>query len=79
MAGFLYHWWVNCWTKHQEELDIATFDGDTEIVIRADFAAQYQMKASHNICCDNPTTANQLVVLVLHSPVASGLRATRRA
>ena len=52
---------------HQEQLDTVTFP-NTEIRIKADYAATAELKAKWMKTCEHPTTANQLVVLVLHSP-----------
>ena len=45
-----------------------TFDGKTEIIAQGDFAATTEMKAKHVATCEYPTTCQQCVVLVLHSP-----------
>ena len=55
--------------KWQSKLNMATFDGATEILILADYAAVYEMKGKGSRTCEHGTTYNQLVVaLVLHSP-----------
>jgi hypothetical protein len=36
---FAYHRWVNDMASHQEKLDVQTFDGAEEIVMKTDFAA----------------------------------------
>jgi hypothetical protein len=63
-----YHRWVHFMTRHQEQLEVATFDGNTEILIKTDFAAVATLKASHLTTCEWPTTAHENVALVLHSP-----------
>jgi len=59
-AAWSFHRWVKNWMKWQSKLNMATFDGATEILILTDYAAVYKMK--------HGTTCNQLVALVLHSP-----------
>ena len=36
---FAYHRWVNDMASHQEKLDVQTFDGAEEIIMKTDFAA----------------------------------------
>jgi hypothetical protein len=64
---YLLHKWVHHWMYHQMQLDIATF-GRGEIRVSADYAATAELKAKDMKTCETPTTANQLVALVLHSP-----------
>ena len=45
-----------------------TFNGHFEIVLKTDFAAGAELKAKYTLTCEYPTTAQQCVVLVLHSP-----------
>ena len=45
-----------------------TFDGQVSIIIQTDFAATTEMKAKNVATCEYPTTAQQCVVIVLHSP-----------
>ena len=56
------------WQKHQSRLNIATFNGESEIVVLTDYAAVYEMKGKQMRTCEHGTTSNQLVALVLHSP-----------
>jgi hypothetical protein len=63
-----YHRWVHYMTRHQEHLEIATFDGDTEILVKTDFAAAAKLQASHTTTCERPTTAYENVAMVLHTP-----------
>lgn len=65
---FKYHHWINEMTTHQEKLDVATFDGETAIIVKTDFAAAAMLQASYTATCEWPTTAQQCVALVLHSP-----------
>ena len=51
-------------------LNIATFDGNKEIVVLTDYAAVYEMKGKRMRTCEHGTTSNQLVALVLHTPGA---------
>ena len=44
------------------------FDGATQILLPGDFAAVNEMKAKNISTCERPTTANQCVIIVLHSP-----------
>lgn len=37
--GFAYHRWINYMASHQEKLDVQTFDGTEEIIMKTDFAA----------------------------------------
>ena len=39
-----FHRWVKNWMKHQSKLNVATFDGESEIVVLTDYAAVYEMK-----------------------------------
>ena len=43
-AAWSFHRWVKNWMKWQSKLNMATFDGATEILILADYAAVYEMK-----------------------------------
>ena len=63
-----YHRWVKDWMKWQSKVNIATFDGRTEILVLTDYAAVYEMKGKTSRTCEHGTTCNQLVALVLHSP-----------
>ena len=63
-----YHRWVHFMTRHQEQLDVATFNGRHEIIVKTDFAAAAKLQASHTATCERPTTAHRDVALVLHSP-----------
>ena len=63
-----FHRWVKNWMKWQSKLNIATFDGATEILVLTDYAAVYEMKGRTMRTCEHGTTCNQLVALVLHSP-----------
>ena len=67
-AEWSFHRWVKNWMKWQSKLNMATFDGATEILILADYAAVYEMKGRDSRTCEHGTTCNQLVALVLHSP-----------
>ena len=67
-AEWSFHRWVKNWMKWQSKLNMATFDGATEILILADYAAVYEMKGKDSRTCEHGTTCNQLVALVLHSP-----------
>jgi len=67
-AAWSFHRWVKNWMKWQSKLNMATFDGATEILILTDYAAVYEMKGKTSRTCEHGTTCNQLVALVLHSP-----------
>ena len=54
-------------TRHQEQIEVATFNGKTDILVKADFAAVAQLQASHTTTCEWPTSAHENVALVLHS------------
>ena len=54
-------------TRHQEQMEVATFNGKTDILVKADFAAVAQLQASHTTTCEWPTGAHENVALVLHS------------
>ena len=56
------------WQKHMSRLNVATFDGDKEIIVLTDYAAVCEMKGKQLRTCEHGTTCNQLVALVLHSP-----------
>jgi hypothetical protein len=66
--AMLYHCWINEMTRQQEKLDVQTFDGTTDIVVKTDFAAAAELKAQYTATCEWPTTAQQCVAIVLHSP-----------
>ena len=70
-AQWPYHRWVKDWMKWQSKVNIATFDGRTEILVLTDYAAVYEMKGKTSRTCEHGTTCNQLVALVLHSPSAT--------
>lgn len=70
-AQWSYHRWVKDWMKWQSKVNIATFDGRTEILVLTDYAAVYEMKGKSLRTCEHGTTCNQLVALVLHSPSAT--------
>ncbi len=36
---FAYHRWINDMASHQEKLDVQTFNGTEEIIMKTDFAA----------------------------------------
>ena len=38
-GAFIYHRWINEMASHQEKLDVQTFNGDEEVIIKTDFAA----------------------------------------
>jgi hypothetical protein len=61
------HMWVHHWEYHQMQLDAATFPRN-EIRVNVDYAATCELKAKDMKTCEHPTTANQLVALVLHTP-----------
>lgn len=42
----MYHLWVDAMTKHQELLDVATFNGETAIIVKTDFAATAKLQVS---------------------------------
>ena len=63
-----YHRYVYQMVAWMEKLDIATFKGDEEILVKTDFAAAALLRASHSQTCEWPTTANECVAMVLHSP-----------
>jgi len=65
-AEWSFHRWVKNWMKWQSKLNMATFDGATEILILADYAAVYEMKGRDSRTCEYGTTCNQLVALALH-------------
>ena len=65
---FFHHRWLIRWTKAQFKLDVATFDGETEILALVDYAAVHSMKGHFVATCEFGMTSNQLVILVLHSP-----------
>jgi hypothetical protein len=65
---YLFHKWVHRMTAHQEALDVATFNGETAIVVKADFAATVEIKQENQATCEYGTHANLFVALVLHSP-----------
>ena len=70
LPAVVYHLWIDAMTKHMQHLDVATFDGNTAIVVMSDFAAAAKLQAAYTATCEWPTTANQCVALVLHSPSA---------
>ena len=63
-----YHRWVHFMTRHQEQLEVATFNAQTDILVKTDFAAVAQLQAGHTKTCEWPTSAHENVALVLHSP-----------
>ena len=48
----MYHLWVDAMTKHQERLDVATFDGKSAIIIKTDFAATAKLQVRLKIFCN---------------------------
>ena len=84
--ALIYHLWIDRMARHQEKLDVATFDGNSTIIVKTDFAAAAKLQvsllhrlfvclwrfdaiqAAYTSTCEWPTTANQCVALVIHSP-----------
>lgn len=66
--AYLLHRWVVDWTAWQFKLDVATFDGNSEILVLADFANQFTMHGPAMRTCEQGKTCNEYVCLVLHSP-----------
>jgi hypothetical protein len=64
---FLYHKWIHAMSFWQEKLDVATFPDD-DIIVKTDFAAAAELAAKWTSTCEWPTSAQQDVALVLHSP-----------
>ena len=54
---YLEHMYICEMTRHQEKLDVQTFDGATDIVVKSDFAAAAELKAKFTRTCEWPTTA----------------------
>ena len=65
---YLLHRWVVDWTSWAFKLEIATFNGDEEILILSDYASQFKMHGVTVGTCEHPNTCNEYVLLVLHSP-----------
>jgi len=66
---FLFHMWLHQMTRHMGNLRVATFDGLTTIIIKADFAATVELLAEMMATCEFGRSTNLYVALVLHSPV----------
>ena len=58
-------------TRHQEDLDVGTFNAETTVMAKTDFAANAELQAQHTRTCEQPTSASQDVALVIHSPKES--------
>ena len=66
--AFLYHRFIRGWMKWQFKLDVATFNGQHEVLVLTDYAADYEMKGKKVDTCEHGISSHQLVALVLHSP-----------
>ena len=64
----IYHWTLKSLTRLMQKLDVATFNGKSTVVMLTDFAASAQLKGAYQRTCEHPTTANEDVAIVLHSP-----------
>lgn len=71
---FLFHLWCHQMTTQQSKLREETFDGDTTILVKADFAATVTLKSEHMATCEYGRTTNLYVALVLHSPEQGPLK-----
>ena len=65
---YLYHKWIDQITRHQEQLDVATFNGKDTTICKVDFAAKVNLDSEATGCCEFNTTSNLYVALILHSP-----------
>ena len=65
---YLFHIWVHRMTTHLGKLHVATFDGITTIMVKADFAATVILKAEYMATCEFGRSTNMYVALVLSDP-----------
>ena len=65
---FMYHRWTVDWQRWAFKREIATFDGEEEILVLCDFAAQFKMHGVAIKTCETGQTCNEYVCLVLYKP-----------
>lgn len=75
---FMYHRWLVDWQRWAFKREIATFDGEEEILVLCDFAAQFKMHGVATKTCEMGQTCNEYVCLVLYKPSQGPVAQTER-